>query len=85
MDPHGGPIERPRQRVKLSAEGCEAFAFTAVVAFADAGNGRTHDKAVALHKDVADCDIHAAMRFEKGWATVAAQLDEFAASLRVGA
>jgi len=47
-----GPGFRPND---LSGkDGCEAFAFTAVVTFADAGNGKTAYKAVALHKNSTD-------------------------------
>jgi uncharacterized protein YndB with AHSA1/START domain len=76
-----GPGYRPNE----TGEGCESFPFTAVVTFADAGNGKTRYKALALHKDVADRDTHANMGFEEGWGTVASQLEEFAKSLRVNA
>ena len=72
-----GPGYRPNEM----GEGCEAFPFTAVVTFADAGDGKTLYKAVALHKDVADRDTHEKMGFQEGWGTVAGQLEEFAASL----
>jgi uncharacterized protein YndB with AHSA1/START domain len=55
------------------------------VTFADAGNGKTTYRAVALHKDVADRDTHANMGFEQGWGTVASQLEEFATGLSVNA
>ena len=77
-----GPGFRPAE---LATEGCESFPMTAIVTFADAGNGKTHYKAVALHKDVADKDKHAAMGFNEGWGTVAGQLEEFAKSLSVSA
>jgi uncharacterized protein YndB with AHSA1/START domain len=76
-----GPGYRPNE----TGEGCESFPFTAVVTFADAGNGKTRYKALALHKGVADRDTHANMGFEQGWGTVASQLEEFARSLRVNA
>jgi uncharacterized protein YndB with AHSA1/START domain len=76
-----GPGYRPNQ----TGEGCEAFAMTAIVTFADAGNGKTHYKAVALHKDEADRDTHEKMGFHEGWGTVAGQLEEFAKGLRVNA
>jgi uncharacterized protein YndB with AHSA1/START domain len=72
-----GPGYRPNEM----GEGCEAFPFTAVITFADAGNGRTSYKAVALHKDAADRDTHEKMGFQDGWGTVATQLEEFAQSL----
>jgi uncharacterized protein YndB with AHSA1/START domain len=72
-----GPGYRPNEM----GEGCESFPFTAVVTFADAGNGKTTYKAVALHKDSADRETHEKMGFQDGWGTVATQLEEFAQSL----
>jgi uncharacterized protein YndB with AHSA1/START domain len=76
-----GPGYRPNEM----GEGCESFPFTAVITFADAGNGKTAYKAIALHKDMADRDTHANMGFEQGWGTVAGQLEEFARGLKVNA
>jgi uncharacterized protein YndB with AHSA1/START domain len=76
-----GPGYRPNE----TGEGCESFPFTAVITFADAGNGKTAYKAVALHKNAADRDTHANMGFDQGWGTVAGQLEEFAKNLRVNA
>ena len=76
-----GPGYRPNQM----GEGCESFPFTAIVTFADAGNGKTHYKAIALHKDAADKATHEQMGFHDGWGTVADQLGEFAKSLSVSA
>ena len=76
-----GPGYRPNEM----GEGCESFPFTAVVTFADAGNGKTAYKAIALHKDAADRDTHEKMGFQDGWGTVAKQLEEFAQSLRTNA
>jgi uncharacterized protein YndB with AHSA1/START domain len=76
-----GPGYRPNEM----GEGCESFPFTAVVTFADAGNGKTQYKAVALHKDAADRETHEKMGFHEGWGTVAGQLEEFAKSLGVNA
>jgi uncharacterized protein YndB with AHSA1/START domain len=76
-----GPGYRPNEM----GEGCESFPFTAVVTFADAGDGKTAYKAVALHKDAADRETHEKMGFQEGWGTVATQLEEFARSLRVSA
>jgi uncharacterized protein YndB with AHSA1/START domain len=76
-----GPGYRPNNM----GDGCEAFPFTAVITFADAGGGKTRYKAIALHKDEADRDTHANMGFDEGWGTVATQLEEYARSLRVGA
>ena len=75
----------PGYRPNLSGEGCESFPFTAVVTFADAGNGKTAYRAVALHKDVADREKHEQMGFKEGWGTVAGQLEEFAQSLAANA
>jgi uncharacterized protein YndB with AHSA1/START domain len=76
-----GPGYRPNQ----TGEGCDSFPFTAVVTFADAGNGKTHYKAVALHKDAADRETHEKMGFHEGWGTVAGQLEELARGLRINA
>lgn len=74
-----GPGYRPND---LSGkDGCEAFAFTAIITFADAGDGRTAYKAVALHKNAADKETHENMGFHDGWGTVATQLEEVAKSL----
>ncbi len=54
---------------------------TAVITLADAGGGRTHYKAVALHKNLTDRDLHEKMGFQDGWGTTAGQLEEFAKSL----
>ena len=75
----------PGYRPNLPGEGCESFPFTAVVTFADAGNGKTAYRAVALHKDVADREKHEQMGFNEGWGTVAGQLEEFAQSLAANA
>ena len=72
-----GPGYRPAEM----GEGCESFPMTAIVTFADAGNGKTAYRAVALHKDSADRDKHEQMGFHDGWGTVAGQLEEFARSL----
>ena len=72
-----GPGYRPNEM----GEGCESFPFTAIVTFADAGNGKTAYKAVALHKDAADKETHEKMGFHEGWGTVADQLGEFAREL----
>jgi uncharacterized protein YndB with AHSA1/START domain len=76
-----GPGYRPAEM----GEGCESFPMTAIVTFADAGGGKTLYRAVALHKDAADRDQHAAMGFDDGWGTVAGQLAEFARGLAVRA
>ncbi len=76
-----GPGYRPAEM----GEGCESFPMTAVITFADAGNGKTAYKAVALHKDAADKEAHEKMGFQDGWGTTAGQLEELAKGLRVSA
>jgi uncharacterized protein YndB with AHSA1/START domain len=76
-----GPDYRPAEM----GEGCESFPMTAVVTFADAGNGKTAYKAVAMHKDAKDRDTHEQMGFQDGWGTTARQLEEFAKTLSVNA
>ena len=76
-----GPGYRPAEM----GEGCESFPMTAIDTFADAGNGKTNYKAVALHKDTADRDNHEKMGFQDGWGTVADQLAEYARTLGVSA
>lgn len=76
------PQFRPAE---MATEGCESFPMTAVVTFADAGNGKTAYKAVALHRNAADREKHEQMGFHDGWGTVAGQLEEFAQSLRANA
>jgi uncharacterized protein YndB with AHSA1/START domain len=73
-----GPGFRPTE---LAATGCESFPMTAIVTFADAGGGRTHYRAVALHKDAADRDQHEQMGFHDGWGKVAGQLETLARTL----
>ncbi len=75
----------PGYRPNGMGEGCEAFPFTAVVTFADAGDGKTAYKAVAMHKDDADRETHEKMGFHEGWGTVASQLEEVARELAVNA
>ena len=75
----------PGYRPNVAGEGCESFPMTAIVTFADAGNGKTAYKAVALHKDAKDRDTHEQMGFQDGWGTTAGQLEEFARSLSVNA
>jgi uncharacterized protein YndB with AHSA1/START domain len=76
-----GPEFRPNEM----GEGCESFPMTAVITFADAGNGKTAYKAVALHKDAADKEAHEKMGFHDGWGTTASQLEELAKSIGVNA
>ncbi len=76
-----GPQYRPAEM----GEGCESFPMTAVVTFADAGDGKTLYRAVALHKNEADRDMHANMGFDEGWGKCAEQLEELAQGLAVKA
>ena len=73
-----GPEYRPAE---MATEGCEAFPMTAVVTLADSGDGRTLYRAVALHANAADRDVHAKMGFQEGWGTCADQLEELAGEL----
>lgn len=75
----------PGYRPNVAGEGCESFPFTAVITFADAGNGKTAYKAVALHKDAGDRETHEKMGFQEGWGTVAGQLEEYAQGLGANA
>ena len=75
----------PEYRPNVTGEGCDSFPMTAVITFADAGNGKTAYKAVALHKDAADRDTHEKMGFHDGWGTTAGQLEELAQSLAANA
>ena len=76
-----GPGYRPND----AGEGCESFPMTAIVTFADAGNGKTAYKAIALHRNLADKETHEKMGFHEGWGTVAGQLEDFAKALGVNA
>jgi uncharacterized protein YndB with AHSA1/START domain len=76
-----GPGYRPND----TGEGCESFPFTAIITFADAGNGKTAYKAVAVHKDEAGRDTHEQMGFHGGWGTVAGQLEDYAKGLAADA
>ena len=76
-----GPQYRPAEM----GEGCESFPMTAIVTMTDAGNGKTLYRAVALHKNSADRDMHANMGFEEGWGTCAEQLEELAQHLAANA
>ena len=76
-----GPQYRPAEM----GEGCESFPMTAIVSMADAGGGKTLYRAVALHKNMADRDMHANMGFEEGWGKCAEQLEELAQNLAANA
>jgi uncharacterized protein YndB with AHSA1/START domain len=76
-----GPGYRPAEM----GEGCESFPMTAIVTLEDAGDGKTFYRAVALHRTVADRDMHDKMGFQEGWGTCAAQLEEVAQALGAAA
>ena len=76
------PQYRPAE---MAAEGCESFPMTAIVTMEDAGNGKTLYRAVALHRNEADRDLHANMGFEEGWGKCAEQLAEVARGLAANA
>jgi uncharacterized protein YndB with AHSA1/START domain len=71
----------PGYRPAALGEGCESFPMTAVITLAEAGNGKTLYRAVALHKNAADREAHEKMGFHEGWGTCAGQLEEFAQGL----
>jgi uncharacterized protein YndB with AHSA1/START domain len=73
-----GPQYRP---AAMATEGCESFPMTAIVTLADAGDGRTIYRAVALHANEKDRDNHAAMGFHEGWGKCADQLEEVAGEM----
>jgi uncharacterized protein YndB with AHSA1/START domain len=77
-----GPQYRPAE---MAATGCESFPMTAVVTFADAGDGKTLYRAIALHRNEADRDVHEKMGFDEGWGKCAEQLEELAKGLAVNA
>jgi uncharacterized protein YndB with AHSA1/START domain len=60
---------------------CGGFPFTAIVTLEETGDGKTRYKVVAMHRNVADREAHAAMGFHEGWGTCADQLGEVAAGL----
>jgi uncharacterized protein YndB with AHSA1/START domain len=76
-----GPGYRPNAKI----EDCGGFPFTAIMSLEDAGGDRTLYRAIAIHKDEADRDSHAAMGFQDGWGTCAQQLAEVARELAADA
>lgn len=76
-----GPGYRPAEM----GDGCESFPMTAIVTMEDAGNGKTAYRAVALHKNESDMQMHEQMGFQDGWGTTAKQLEEHARTLKVSA
>jgi uncharacterized protein YndB with AHSA1/START domain len=77
-----GPQYRPAE---MATTGCESFPMTAVVTLADAGDGKTLYRAVALHRNEADRDVHEKMGFDEGWGKCAEQLEELAQGLAANA
>ena len=75
----------PHFRTAEMGEGCESFPMTAVVTFADAGDGRTLYRAVALHRNQTDRDVHEKMGFDEGWGKCSEQLEELAQGLAANA
>lgn len=71
----------PGYRPAEMGEGCESFPMTAIVTMEDAGEGKTLYRAVALHKSVAERDMHEQMGFQEGWGKCADQLEELAQGL----
>ncbi len=71
----------PGYRPAAMGEGCESFPMTAIITFADAGDGKTQYRAVALHRNAKDRDIHEQMGFQDGWGTTATQLEQLAKGL----
>lgn len=75
----------PDFRPAEMGEGCESFPMTAIVTMEDAGDGNTLYRAVALHRNEADRDMHANMGFDEGWGKCAEQLEELAQGLAANA
>ena len=71
----------PGYRPAEMGEGCESFPMTAIVTMEDAGDGKTLYRAVALHKSIADRDMHEQMGFQEGWGKCADQLEKLAQGL----
>jgi uncharacterized protein YndB with AHSA1/START domain len=57
---------------------------TAILTFADAGQGRTKYTAIARHRSAETAKQHAAMGFYDGWGTVVTQLEAYAQGLMAG-
>jgi uncharacterized protein YndB with AHSA1/START domain len=65
-----------------NAEGCGGLVFTAILTLADAGDGKTAYRVVALHPTLEIAKQHADMGFQDGWGACADQLAEVAAGLK---
>jgi uncharacterized protein YndB with AHSA1/START domain len=64
------------------SDDCNSLIFTAHHMLADAGDGKTAYKVVAMHANPEGAKAHADMGFHEGWGTCADQLGEVAASLK---
>lgn len=66
---------------ELDPSGCGSFPFTAIMTFEETADGKTRYRAVAMHRNEADREIHETMGFHDGWGTCADQLGQVAAEL----
>jgi uncharacterized protein YndB with AHSA1/START domain len=66
---------------EFAPDGCGGFPFTAIMTFEETADGKTRYRAVAMHRNAADRETHAAMGFHDGWGTCADQLGEVAREL----
>jgi len=71
---------RPNPGATSCGEGGPSLMFTAIITFADAGDGRTRYRAHVMHLDAEGRDAHDKMGFHEGWGTAASQLEAFAAA-----
>ena len=62
-------------------EDCGGFPFTAIVTLEATADGKTRYRAVAMHRNDAEREIHEKMGFQDGWGTCADQLAEVARTL----
>ena len=75
-----GPDYRPMHLpVHAENEGAPSFHFTAVLTLTPEGKG-TRDRAVAMHAQPVDRDVHEKMGFSEGWGTCLDQLVEYVKS-----
>lgn len=66
---------------EFASDDCGGFPFTAIMTFEETGDGKTRYRAVAMHRNAADRETHAAMGFHDGWGTCADQLGQVAREL----
>lgn len=64
------------------SDDCNSLIFTAALTLADAGDGKTAYRVVAMHATPESAKAHADMGFDEGWGTCADQLAEVAAGLK---